>query len=173
MLRCIFGPNLVLIYRADKLTSPKWDKFWFLSSIWHWRSRSMYPKNNRDLKQGVLHLWSRFGDYSFHGWQVIYRTNLWLTDTHTHIHTHRQTQAMAIPEGHNWPWVKIDDSVKYPVCGASLKGENTLHNLRKQHNLNGDVLNTEYGKVKHSIKKQPRGAKLRTVQCVSCKTKLK
>ena len=28
--------------------------------------------------------------------------------THTHTHTHRQTQATTIPEGHNWPRVKIE-----------------------------------------------------------------
>ena len=67
----------------------------------------MKPKNNRDLNQGVLHLWSKFGDCSLSGWQLIVRTNWWLTDTHTYIHTrpHRQTQATTIPEGHNWPRV--------------------------------------------------------------------
>ena len=70
----------------------------------------MNPKNNRDLNQGVLHFWSKFGDCSLSGWQVIVRTNWWLTDTHTHIHTHthRQTQATTIPEGHNWPRVKMN-----------------------------------------------------------------
>ena len=123
VLRCIFGPNLesltpfgMLTCRPDKLTSPKWGKFWLLSSIWPWRSRSMNPKNNRDLNQGVLHFWSKFGDCSFSGWQVIVRTNWWLTDTHTHIHTHththRQTQATTIPEGHNWPRVIILNSLR-------------------------------------------------------------
>ena len=32
--------------------------------------------------------------------------------THTHTHTHRQTQATTIPEGHNWPRVKMMDSLE-------------------------------------------------------------
>ena len=34
------------------------------------------PQNNRDLNQGVLHLWSKVGDPSLNGWWVIVRTNL-------------------------------------------------------------------------------------------------
>ena len=37
------------------------------------------PKNNRDLNQGLLHLWSKFSDPSLNGWWVIARTNL-MTD---------------------------------------------------------------------------------------------
>ena len=40
------------------------------------------PKNNRDLNQGLLHLWSTFGDPSLKGWWVIARTNL-VTDGRT------------------------------------------------------------------------------------------
>ena len=32
--------------------------------------------NNRDLNQGILHLWSKFGDPSLNGWWVIAWTNL-------------------------------------------------------------------------------------------------
>ena len=85
-------------------TSSKWGKFWLLSSIWPWSSRSIVPKNNRDLNQGLFHLWSKFGDSSLNGWWVIARTSWWLTDRHTHTHTH--TQATTIPEGQNWPRVK-------------------------------------------------------------------
>ena len=84
-------------------TSSKWGKFWLLSSIWPWSSRSIAPGNNRDLNQGLLHLWSKFGDYSLNSWLVIARTSWWLTDRHTHTHT----QATTIPEGHNWPRVII------------------------------------------------------------------
>ena len=81
---------LVLTYRPDKLTSPKWGKFGLSSSIWPWRSLSITPQNNRDLNQGLLHLWSKFGDPSLNGWWIIARTSSWLTDpqTHTHTHTH-------------------------------------------------------------------------------------
>ena len=59
------------------------------------------------LNQGLLHLWSKFGDPSSNGWWVIARTNSWLMDTRTHTHTHTHTQATTIPEGQNWPRVKI------------------------------------------------------------------
>ena len=61
-----------------------------LNSIWPWRSRSIAPQNNRALNQGLLHLWSRFGDPSLIGWWIITRTRSWLTDTRTHTHTRRQ-----------------------------------------------------------------------------------
>ena len=67
-------------------TSSKWGKFWLLSSIWPWSSRSIVPQNNRDLNQGLFHLWSKFGDSSLNGWWVIARTSWWLTDRHTHTH---------------------------------------------------------------------------------------
>ena len=83
-------------------TSSKWGKFWLWSSIWPWRSLSIIPQNNRALNQGLLHLWTKFGDPRLNSWWVIVQTNSWLTDTHTHTHT----QATTIPEGQNWPRVK-------------------------------------------------------------------
>ena len=60
-----------------------------------------YPQHcNRDLNQGVLVLWTKFGDPSLNRWRVIVRTSKWL------IHTHTQTQATTIPGGQNWPRVK-------------------------------------------------------------------
>ena len=97
---------LVLTYRPDKLTSQKWGKFWLSSPISPWRSPSITPQNNRDLNQGLLHLWSKFGDPGLNGWWIIARTSSWLTDRHTHTHTHTHTQASTIPEGQNWPRVK-------------------------------------------------------------------
>ena len=75
-------------------TSSKWGKFWLWSSIWPWRSRSIVPQNNRDLNQGLLHLWFKFGDPSWKGWWVIARTSSWLTHgrTHTQTDTRRQRQ---------------------------------------------------------------------------------
>ena len=35
------------------------------------------------------------------------RTSSWLIHIHTHGHTDPQTQAMTIPEGQNWPRVKM------------------------------------------------------------------
>ena len=61
--------------------------------------------HNRDLNQGLLHLCSKFGDPSLNGSRVIARTSKWLTHTQTDAHT--QTQATTIPEGQNWPLVKM------------------------------------------------------------------
>ena len=56
-----------------------------------------------------MHLLSKFGGSSLNAWWVVARTSSGLTDTHTdgHTHTHRQTQATTIPEGQNWPRVKM------------------------------------------------------------------
>ena len=90
-------------------SNSKWGKFWRWSSIWHWRSQSIVPQNKRDLNQGLLHLWPKFGDPSWNGWCVIARTSSWLT--HGRTHTHRQTQATTIPEGQNWSWVIKKNSI--------------------------------------------------------------
>ena len=78
-----------------------------------------------------MHFWSKFGDSSLNGWQVIVRTTSkwckirlssliwpltgeelsrgqtrdWHTDRQTEIHTHTQRQATTIPKGQNWPRV--------------------------------------------------------------------
>ena len=59
------------------------------------------PKNSRDFTQGLLHLWSKFGDPSFNWCWVIAWTNL-VTDGRTD----GRTQAMTIPVGQNLPRVK-------------------------------------------------------------------
>ena len=38
-------------------------------------SSSINPQKNRDLNQGILHLWSKFGDPSWKGWWVMARTS--------------------------------------------------------------------------------------------------
>ena len=60
-------------------------------------SNSINPKNNRDLTQYLLHLWSKFGDPSWNGCWVIALTDL-VTDG--------RTQAKTIPEIQYWPRVK-------------------------------------------------------------------
>ena len=110
VLRCIFGPNLVILaWTADGVMvrkSSKWGKIWLSSSILPWRSRSIIPKNNRDLNQGVLHLWSKFADPSLNERWVIVRTSSWLT----HTLTHRPTDA-------------ADDNTRRPklASGKNLK----------------------------------------------------
>ena len=106
-----FGSSNFYLWWLIVQANSKWGKFWVWSSIWPWRSRSITPKNNRDLNQVVLHLLTKFGGSSFYAWRVRARTSSGLTDTHTDGqtdgHTDRQTQATTIPEGQNWPRVKI------------------------------------------------------------------
>ena len=71
-----------------------------LKLIWPWRSRSIASQNNRDLNQGVLLPWTKFGDTSLNRWRV-YRVDKQVINTHT------QTQATTIPGGQNWPRVKM------------------------------------------------------------------
>ena len=97
-------------------TSSKWDKFILLSSIWPWRSRSIMPETIKDLNQGLLHLWSKFGDPSLNRWRVIMWTSSW-TDGCTHAHRH--TQAMTLAGGQNCPPVKI-------VCHCSIGEESFI-----------------------------------------------
>ena len=79
-------------------------KLAFLSQIFPTRSRSIVTQNNRNLNQGLLHLWSKFGDPSLER-VLSYRVDKQVIDTHWHTYTpiHTQTQAMTIPEGQNWP----------------------------------------------------------------------
>ena len=88
-------------YGADKLTSSKWGKFWLLTL----KVKVNHPQNYRDLNQGLLHLWSKFGDPSLNESQVIAQRSKWLT------HGHTQTQAMTIPKDQNWPRVKMGNKV--------------------------------------------------------------
>ena len=87
---------------TPKTTGILSGKFWLWSWIWPWRSRSITPKNNKNLNQGLLHLLSKFGDSSLNGWWVIARTIL-VTDGRTDV----QTQATTLPKGQYWPLVKI------------------------------------------------------------------
>ena len=63
-------------------TCSKWGKSWLWSLIWPWRSQSIIPQNNGALNQGLLHLWSKFGDPSLNDWWVIVQTRDWQTHTH-------------------------------------------------------------------------------------------
>ena len=91
VLRYISGLNLViLIWTGEKLScgqSQNEGKFVFQVKFDLESQGRSYPKNNRHLNQGVLYLWSKFGDSSLNGWGVIVRTNKWLIHTHTDRHT--------------------------------------------------------------------------------------
>ena len=102
-----FGPNLVPSLNGRQVivwTSSKWGKIWLSSWIWPWKSRSITPKNNRDLNQSVFQIWwFQFGRVtSYHTDKLVTDTQ---TDWHTRAHTHTQTQATTILECQNWPRV--------------------------------------------------------------------
>ena len=103
------GPNLVaLAWTGDDVitqTSSKCGKFWLWSSIWPWRSRSITPKNNRDLNQGLYTNGSNLVILAWTGDELSRRQ---ASDYRTHGRTDTQTQATTIPEGENWPRVKSE-----------------------------------------------------------------
>ena len=72
--------------------------------IWQNEVKSA-PKTIGILCKMLCIVWSILGDSSLNGWRVITRTNVWLAYGRTH--THKQTQATTIPEGQNWPRVKM------------------------------------------------------------------
>ena len=64
----------------------------------------MAPNNNRNLNQGVLHLWSIFGDPSLNRSWVIMETSKWLTWRLTSIHTNagnNNTRRPKLASGKN------------------------------------------------------------------------
>ena len=87
--------SVVVIWWLCISSSGETREFDFLNQIWSWRSRSIANQNNRDLNQGqlppnqgLLPLWSKFGNPSLNGSRVLTRTSDW--HTHTHRHTHRR-----------------------------------------------------------------------------------
>ena len=50
------------------------------------------PQNDRDLNQGLLHLWSKVSDPSLNGWWVVARTSKWLMHTQTDTQADRRRQ---------------------------------------------------------------------------------
>ena len=94
---CTSGPNLVVqACTGDELSRGQAQnvvKFDFEIKL---EVKVNHTQNNRDLKQGLLHLRSKFGDPSLNGRWVIARTNL-VTDGRKDWRTERQTQATTIP----------------------------------------------------------------------------
>ena len=74
------------------------------------------PKNNKDLNQGLLQLWSKFGDPSLNGWCVIAWTSKWLPHTRTDEQTHTQTDAA----NENTQRPKLASGTKLTRISASL-----------------------------------------------------
>ena len=64
------------------------------------------PQNKKDLYLGILHQCSTFGDPGMNGSYVVMRTRSGLMHKWADTFTD-QTQAKIIPEGQNWPQIKI------------------------------------------------------------------
>ena len=103
-LYCISGPNWeILSWFVGDLShghAQNQVRFDFQVKFYLKDQGQLPPKNNRDLNQGVLHLWFRFGDPSLNGSRVITRTSKWLT----HRLTDTQTQATTIPKAKTGLW---------------------------------------------------------------------
>ena len=100
-----FGNPILDSWWMMARTISKYGNFLLLGWIWPWSSRSITPQNNRDLNQGVLLFWSKFGDSSLNGWQVIARTSKWLPHTQTHRQTdaaNDNTRRSKLASGKNW-----------------------------------------------------------------------
>ena len=112
VLRCLFGPNLEILTTIagdvcwDKLTSSTWGKFFTLESNLIMKVKVNHSKNNNDLNQGPLHLWSKCGDPSLNGWWVIARAIL-VTDVLTDGRADRRRQRQY----QNWPRSKINHHI--------------------------------------------------------------
>ena len=106
----------------DKLQAQNWGKFNFKVKF-HLEGHGGLPppkkKNNRDLNQSVLHLWSKIGDPSLNRSWIIAQISKWLISTWTH----RQMQATTTRESWNWPGVKIAWKL-LPVPKISFKYPN-------------------------------------------------
>ena len=94
---CTFGPNLVILaWTGDELSCRQAQNgvtFDFEVKFDLEGQGQSPPQNNRDLNQGLLQLWSKFGDSSLNGWWVIVRTSKWLPHTWTDGRTDTQTDA--------------------------------------------------------------------------------
>ena len=94
-------------------------------------ARSITTNIDMDLNQGLLHLWSKFGDPSLNGSRVIARTSKWLTHRLTHTRTHRDacydnTRRPKLASGKNV-------SLPYPV----RQGNTILCNVMRLVLLSG------------------------------------
>ena len=108
VLRCIIGPNLEILS-------------WIGGKWWHGQAQNMaifYFEVKFDLEvQGQLTpktigiltkvFWSSGPNLVILAWSGDKLSRGQASDYRTHRRTHRQTQATTIPEGQNWPRVKI------------------------------------------------------------------
>ena len=76
-LKCISGPNLVILARTgDKLSCRQAQNGMLTLKLYLTLKVTIdHPHNNRDLNHTKMHFWSKFGDFSLNEWQVIVRTS--------------------------------------------------------------------------------------------------
>ena len=96
--------------------------------------------NNKHLNQGVLHLWSKFGDSSLNGWWVIVRTSKWLIHTHRHMDRHTDagddnTQRPKLASGKKHQSCTLFLGYTAPFFIKHFQEMYTYINI-KTHNLN-------------------------------------
>ena len=71
------------------------------------KSKLIAYQINRDLNQCILHIWSKFGDFSLNGWWVIARTSRWLP------HTWRDGRTHKTDRHRQWQYLKAKTGVGY------------------------------------------------------------
>ena len=96
------GPLVVMWWLCISSSGKAW-KYDFLSQIWPWRPWSIALQNNRDLKQGILHFWSKFVHPSLNGWWWCRQAQNGVT--HEKINGHRELTVTTVvpapgPNGH-------------------------------------------------------------------------
>ena len=100
MLFCTSGLNMVILaLTGDELSRGQAQNgvnFYFEVNLTLEVKVNHPHQNNRELKQGLLHLWSKFGDPSLNGWLVIMRTSKWLMHTQTDTQTDRRRQRQYL-----------------------------------------------------------------------------
>ena len=106
-LFCTSGPNLVILtWMGNELwcgQAQNGVNFDFKVKFDLEDQGQLPPKKNRNLNQGLLHLWSKFNDPSLNGSRVIVPTSKWLIHTHTDTQTDAGNDNTQRP---NWPPVK-------------------------------------------------------------------
>ena len=114
-----FGNPSFKGWRVIAQTSSKWGKVLLWNWISHWRSKSITHKMFRDPYQGLLHLWSKFGDPSLNGWWVIARTSDWRTDWPTdggNDNTRRQQLTLGEKPPNSNHWLRVWVPHRSPVA---------------------------------------------------------
>ena len=130
----------VVVEGTENTTSTRWGIFFNFKLNFNTKIEFNQPQNNQDLNQGILHLWSKFGDHSLTEWWVFVRTSSWLIYTHTHTHTDTPTQATTAKTGPGWKksWIDTNtplnllNDIKFKhLCCLCGKLEQHLTNKRE------------------------------------------